>query len=134
MSKKEKRKSRKKIVKKVDITKPLSPIDITKFGSDDDPCFGKLWDLTEDECKVCGDCTLCGIVYNQTTIKLREEEESNSRFKDLELDQSDPKEVKDYLKKLKGKGKSKLYAKRKALAKFNIDKAELRKIIKKLWK
>lgn len=93
-----KRKPRKDIVKKVDMLKPLNKIDILKFGTDDDPCFGKHFDLMEDACRRCGDSTLCQIVTNQKTVKLREEVESENRFKDLELD--DDKAI-TLIKKLK---------------------------------
>lgn len=62
------------------------PIDITQFGSEDDPCFGKLYDLSTDECRRCGDSELCGLIFAQNQLKnKRKEIESKSRFKDTEL-------------------------------------------------
>lgn len=45
--------------RKVDLLKPVKE----KPSSDD--CFGNLWDLTAQECKLCADCTVCGIVYDR---------------------------------------------------------------------
>lgn len=79
---KNKREPRKK-TKKVDF---LEPIDITKFGSEDDPCFGKLYNLSTKECKRCGDSELCGVIFSQNMNKVRKDIESKQRFKDLEMD------------------------------------------------
>jgi hypothetical protein len=128
------RKARKKLTKKVDITKPIMPFDIDKFGTEEDPCFGKLHDLTADECKRCGDCTICQIVYNQGTLIDRAKEESNGRFKDLELGESKPdkKAIKKFIKsKLKDKVLS-IKIKKQVVTKFGITKEEASKLIKKL--
>lgn len=131
-----KRESRKKLSKKVDITKPVLPIDITKFGTEEDPCFGKLHDLTQDECKRCGDSSLCSIVQNQDTLKLRAKEEKDGRFKDLELDapkkEIDMKEVKKFIKKKLDSGTISVMVKKQAIKKFGITKEDATKIIKKL--
>ena len=63
----------------------LKPIDFKKFGSEDDPCFGKLYDLSAPECKICGDQELCGVVFSQNMTKERTKIESKSKFKDLDL-------------------------------------------------
>lgn len=63
------------------------PIDITKIGSTDDPCFGKLYDLSTEECRRCGDSELCALVFAQTKLKRqRAEMEKKNRYKDLELE------------------------------------------------
>jgi hypothetical protein len=62
----------------------LEPFDVTKLGSDADPCFGKLYDPTVDECKACGDCELCSVVMNQKTEISRKREEKKARFLDVE--------------------------------------------------
>lgn len=127
------RKSRDKVRKKVDITKPLQPIDILKFGTDDDPCFGKYHDLTEDECKRCGDSSICSIVCNQVTIGLREEQESTKRFKDLELvkGKDDNKEIKKFIKDKTKKGVSALKITKQLVSKFSLDKSDAKKLVKK---
>ena len=76
------RKSRKTSIKKED--EFLKPIDITKFGTSDDPCFGKLYELSAEECKRCGDSPLCAVVFSQNLTVERKSIESKSRFKDLE--------------------------------------------------
>ena len=49
---------------KVDIKKPVHlPAD--KDGG----CFGVEWDMTTNECSLCADNIVCGIVYGQTTLK-----------------------------------------------------------------
>lgn len=77
-----KRKRRNKIDKtKIDIMKP---IDITVFGSADDPCFGKLYSPMAKECNMCGDSEICAIVTSQKSKALREKVETKHAFKDLE--------------------------------------------------
>lgn len=131
---KEKRKARKKLSKTVDITKPITPMDITKFGTEDDPCFGKLHDLTEDACKRCGDSTLCSIAFNQGTLRLREQEESKGRFKDLEIDapkktKEDTKEINKFIKKKLKDGTVSLVLARLLVSKFKITKVRAKELI-----
>jgi hypothetical protein len=122
-----KRKPRKDIVKKVDLLKPLSSIDILKFGTDEDPCFGKLFDLTEDPCRRCGDSTLCQIVSNQKTVAKREEVESNNRFKDLELDDFKAKAL---IKKLRKKKTSDEAIKNKLERRFGYEPKKIKQLLK----
>jgi hypothetical protein len=76
------RKRRNKIDKtKIDFMKP---VDITMFGSKDDPCFGKLYSPTASECQRCGDCEICAIVTAQKAKVIRTKVEEKSSFKDLE--------------------------------------------------
>ena len=77
-----KRKSRDKIDKEE--INLLEPLDIYKYGSDEDPCFGKLHDITAKECQMCGDAEFCAIVMSQNLTKGRIEIEANQRFKDIE--------------------------------------------------
>lgn len=90
-----KRKSRKSSIKETD--EFLKPIDVTKFGTDDDPCFGKLYELSAEECKRCGDSPLCAVVFSQKMTVERKAIEDKSRFKDLE--RSPQKEVNKTLTK-----------------------------------
>lgn len=79
----EKRKKRNKIDKsKVDMMKPI--VDIGIFGSENDPCFGKLFSLDANECQRCGDNEICAIVTAQKNKVRRENVESKGSFKDLE--------------------------------------------------
>lgn len=123
-----KRKARKKIVKKVDTLVPLDPVDILAFGTEDDPCFGKHHDLTTDECKRCGDCTLCQIVFNQKTEKKRDKIEKENRFKDLELVDLDKALV--LIKKLKKRGTEKEKIISKLMRRFRYSKKEASKLVK----
>lgn len=74
----------------------MEPIDITRFGTDEDPCFGKEYNLASPECKRCGDSELCAIVMAQNNNIARKLIESENRFKDLEIV---PKETNEALKK-----------------------------------
>ena len=49
---------------KVDLTKP---VEIT--GMSDDNCFGKEWDMGTNDCSVCADNILCGIIFSETALK-----------------------------------------------------------------
>lgn len=62
----------------------LKPFDAMAFGSKDDPCFGKLYDLTTDECQACGDLEVCAIAFTQNLQIKRAELERDNKFKDLE--------------------------------------------------
>lgn len=62
----------------------MKPIDITVFGSQDDPCFGKLYSPMAKECSQCGDCEICAIVTSQKSQVLRGKQEAKHAFKDLE--------------------------------------------------
>lgn len=126
-----KRNPRKKLVKKVDLTKPLIPFDITKFGTDDDPCFGKLFDLTEEACRMCGDQTLCQIKQNQITEGDRLKLEKDNRFKDLELVDDD---IRDYAKTKIEAGVNTIRLKKLITKKFGIEPTKARQIIKSIKK
>ena len=90
------REPRKKLIKKVDIMKPLN---INTLGTSDDPCFGKHYDIKAPECQRCGDSELCAIVKAQKNNIAREKIEKNKSFKDLEPIKEVPsKEVKKKMK------------------------------------
>lgn len=63
---------------------PLEPINFKSIGSKNDPCFGKLYDLTTQECKICGDSELCCSVFARNQGKTRKELEKENSFKDIE--------------------------------------------------
>lgn len=75
------RKKRKTKLAKLDITVPIT---LDLIGSDNDPCFGKLYDGTASECRRCGDSEVCIIAMGQRNAKVRAEIESKQRFKDIE--------------------------------------------------
>lgn len=62
----------------------LVPFDATKFGSEEDPCFGKLYDLNADECHICGDVEICAIAFMHKSREVRTELEAAHKYKDLE--------------------------------------------------
>jgi hypothetical protein len=64
----------------------LVPFDVSKFGGADDPCFGKEYDLTTDECQSCGDVEVCSIAFVRTLGKKRLEYEQELPMRDLEID------------------------------------------------
>lgn len=63
----------------------LQPVDINSIGSNGDPCFGKAYDLSTDECKQCGDSELCCIKFAAALGKTREELEASNNYKDMEV-------------------------------------------------
>lgn len=128
------RKARKKASKQLDTTKPLMPIDILAFGTEDDPCFGKHHDMNDDTCKRCGDSSICQIASNQTTELLRAEQEKGNRFKDLELTQTTPdkKAIKKVIKAKLKKGTISLLIQKQIMKDFKLDKETAKKLIKKV--
>lgn len=72
-----------KATENIDFSKP---IDLSIIGTEDDPCFGKLYNLTANECKRCGDSELCGVVFSQEMTKSRRKIAKKKRFKDIELE------------------------------------------------
>ena len=80
----EKRKSRKKISKSESKDSLLVPFDVTKLGSNEDPCFGKLFLPTDPTCKICGDAEFCSIVMMQAVNIKRLKVEAKASYKDLE--------------------------------------------------
>ena len=46
--------------KKLDMSQPF---DLSVLGTDDDPCFGKLFDIVHPDCKNCGDIDFCAIKF-----------------------------------------------------------------------
>ena len=101
------------------------PVDITKFGSEDDPCFGKYYDLTVKQCKICGDADFCKIKMMHTQKVLREKVSEGQNFLDVADNSQNQasKEVKTTKQNLKN---CKKYIKRaiiKGVKPFKIRKA-----------
>lgn len=80
----EKKDKLKEVRKELETGDIFEPIDITKLGSGNDPCFGKNYDLSTKECKMCGDSELCCIKFTALMGKTRKELEAETKFKDLE--------------------------------------------------
>lgn len=67
------KKQKQKELIKLEDTDILKPIDISQIGSNGDPCFGKEYNLSTKECKMCGDSELCCIKF----VELMEKIENN---------------------------------------------------------
>lgn len=62
----------------------LTPISIDDIGGDSDVCFGKNYDLSTEECRMCGDSELCCIKMAALQGKTRKALEEENHYKDLE--------------------------------------------------
>lgn len=118
-----------------DISKhdPLVPIDITQLGTNGDPCFGKGYDLTTKECKLCGDSELCAFKMSQELRITRKELEEKNKYKDLDV-LEDVDGIKKYMRNLKRKGLEKKEIISKAVEKFEVPRDTIRKLYKELKK
>ena len=110
---------------------PLEPIDITKLGSNGDPCFGKGYDLSTKECKMCGDSELCAFKMSQTLNITRKELEAKKNYKDLEI-LEDTDAIKKYMRSLKRKGIKRKDIIQKSMEKYEVPKEAIRKLYKEL--
>lgn len=110
----------------------LVPTNVMQIiGTKDDKCFGKEYDLSTKECKVCGDSELCAVCFAQFMNKTRKEVESENSFKDLEST-VDPAQIKKYMRGLKRKGAEKKEIIHSSMDRFSLDKKTIRKIYKEL--
>jgi hypothetical protein len=103
----------------------LVPMNIKKLGGKHDPCYGKLYDLTEDTCKGCGDASSCLIEFNLNMKGMRSKAEKENRYKDLDI-LLDIETVGKYIKKCKEKGKDKKQIIALLIKKYEITKKEAR--------
>lgn len=110
----------------------IKPFDLTKFGTKDDPCFGKFFDLSAEECRQCGDSELCAIALAQNQIKKRKEIESKESFKDMEDAEQDIKEknIQKYIRKKVKKGLTVIRAMKRASKKYDIPLHRIKEIHK----
>ena len=122
-----KRKKGKALVKE-DIFVPYKMSDL---GSDNDPCFGKLYDLSTPECRRCGDSEFCVMKMAQNLNVKRSEIEAKKGFKDIE-DNKDTSYIKKYMRGLMRKGETRKTVVAKSKAKFEITSKEARTIYKTL--
>lgn len=113
-----------KAMKKGDI---LTPIKLSDLGSENDPCFGKLYDLTTSECKMCGDSELCCIKTADFLGKTRKELEKENDYKDLDT-LVDKQGAKKYFRQLKRKGLEKKEIIEKMSIKYELTLKETRSL------
>jgi len=110
----------------------LHPIDVKDFGDfEKDPCFGKLYSLSEDACQICGDIELCSIVFAENMKKKRLLAEAETKTKDLELHELDYKfQAKKFFDALIDGGKvSRVRALKKTSTRFRFPIREVRQIV-----
>lgn len=129
MAKKKKDKL-KEVRKELETGDIFEPIDITKLGSGNDPCFGKNYDLSTKECKMCGDSELCCIKFTALMGKTRKELEAETKFKDLEP-LVDIEGCKKYYRKLVREKLGKKEILDKLQSKFELSQKEARDIYRK---
>ena len=110
---------------------PLVPIDLTSIGGNGDPCFGKAYDLSTKECKLCGDSELCAYRMSQLLNKTRKELEEENQYKDLDV-LEDVTGIKKYLRVHKRKGHTRKECISKASKKFEVPTKLIRKIYKEI--
>jgi len=125
MGNKTKRKTRKEVK-----TDYFEPIDITQIGTEDDPCFGKLYDLSTNECKSCGDNARCAIVMGQGQLLHKSKLEKKNRFKDIEAAEKDT--ILKYMKKKKAKGLKRIRIIKLCKKRFTLDSKTYRQLYKTL--
>lgn len=108
----------------------LKPIDIDSIGTNGDPCFGTGYDLTTQECKMCGDSELCCIKFAAAMGKTRKELEKENDYKDLEILVDIPA-VKKTIRSLKRKGEDRKTIRQKLQAKYHVSEEEAKELYRK---
>ena len=109
---------------------PLVHIDVTNLGNGDD-CFGQAYDLSTNECKLCGDSELCALKMSQNLNITRKELNDKNHYKDLEI-LEDIDAIKKYMRKLKRGGDSRKEIIDKSSKKFEVPTKDLRKIYREI--
>lgn len=110
-------------------TNILKPIILDMIGSNGDPCFGKNYDLSTEECKICGDSELCCIKFSNSLGKTRKELEKENIYKDLDI-LIDKTAAKKMFRTLKRKGEDKKSIIDKLQKKFELTRQETRLLYK----
>lgn len=108
----------------------LKPVDFKKIGTDEDPCFGKLYKLSDKACKACGDSELCAVVFSQNMNKERKKIESKNDFKDIKLKPRENKSLVNWVKAKKKEGLKRTQVIKKAKKTFGSTREE----VKEIWK
>ena len=124
-------KSKKQTLPDLSKVDPIDEIDVTQLGSNGDPCFGKGYNLSTKECKLCGDSELCALKMAQVLKITRKELEENNHYKDLDT-LEDVEGIKKYMRSLKRKGLTRKEIVSKCNTKFEVPKKDLRIIFKQL--
>ena len=122
---KDKREPRKK-TKGIDF---LQPVDFSNIGTPDDPCFGKHYNLSTDECKRCGDSELCSVLFAINLNKDRAKIEKKQEFKDL--NDNNNQALENWVKSKKREGLSRAETIKKAKHLFGSSRDEVKKLYNK---
>lgn len=109
----------------------LTPIELESIGSNGDPCFGKSYNLSSKECKICGDSELCCIKFAAAQGKTRKQLESETDYKDLET-LVDIQAVKKTIRNLKRNNTPKKEILDKVQSKYEISRDQARAIYKEI--
>lgn len=112
---------------------PLIPIKLEDIGDvNNDPCFGRGYDLSTDECKQCGDSELCAIKFAAELGKTRKQLEQENNYKDLEP-LIDTKAVFKTIRALKRKDLKMSEILDRVQAKYELSREEAKSLYKQ-WK
>lgn len=116
----------------IDFSKPLD-ISLNDIGSNKDPCFGKVYDLSTEECRACGDSELCAVVMGQNLHLTRKQLNEKSSFKDMDV-LYDIDSIRKYMRSLKRNGVIRKDIIKKSREKFSLPKSDIIIIYKKQFK
>lgn len=103
---------------------------VTSIGSNNDPCFGKEYNLTSNECQICGDSELCAIKLSQLQGKTRKQLEESQNYKDMDV-LIDTKSIRRFIKSSLKKGMPKKDIISQIVEKYSTTKQEARMLYKK---
>lgn len=109
----------------------LKPISLSDIGSNGDPCFGKHYDLSTKECKMCGDSELCAIVLAQGLNTTRDKLQEEKHFKDMDI-LIDIPAVKKFIRSLKRKGDKRADILNKTQEKYKISREDTKSIYRSI--
>lgn len=103
---------------------------VTSIGSSNDPCFGKEYNLTSNECQICGDSELCAIKLSQLQGKTRKQLEESQNYKDMDV-LIDTKSIRKFIKSSLKKELPKKDIISQIVEKYSTTKQEARMLYKK---
>jgi hypothetical protein len=108
----------------------MTPGIFYKLGGEDDPCFGKLYDLREDECQLCGDIEACAIKFSRNQHSVRKQEEKKAVYKDLDAGFLEKRlEIIKYIETKKAAGKDPSVIKKLVKRKYQLTIKQLKTLI-----
>lgn len=125
------RKERTKLVKQnIDL---LKPVDFTNLGTENDPCFGKLFDPGVAECSRCGDSELCHIKQSQNQRITRNKLERENSYKDVPEGIVTRKELSHFIRvSIKKRSLPITVIRERAMVKFSIKELKFDTMLEKI--